>query len=53
MQQGINPEQQNWESQSEIQVGKLTIWVRKFEIITEFTIYLFHQNRLASSYDGC
>ena len=25
-----------WESQSGIRVGKLTIWVRSFEIITEF-----------------
>ena len=36
-----------WESQSGIWVGKLTIWVRSFEII-----YQFHQNRLASPYDG-
>ena len=26
-----------WESQSEIYIGKLTIWVRSFEIITKFT----------------
>ena len=35
-----------WESQSGIWVGKFTIWVRSFEI------YQFHQNWLASPYDG-
>ena len=39
-----------WESQSGIQVGNLTIWVRSFErkIITVHQVYQFHQNRLAS-----
>ena len=35
-----------WESQSGIRVGKLTIWVRSFEIDQ------FHQNREATPYDG-
>ena len=44
-----------WESQSGIQVGKLAIWVRSFEtkIITVCQVYQFHQNRLASPYNGC
>ena len=39
-----------WKSQSGIQVGNLTIWVRSFErkIITVHQVYQFHQNRLAS-----
>ena len=35
-----------WESQSAIWVGKLTIWVRSFEVIESyFVVYPFHQNR--------
>ena len=44
------------ESQWEIQVGKLIIWVRSFEIKDYNRVhqaYQLHQNRLASSYDGC
>ena len=53
-----------WESQWGILVGKLTIRVRSFEIITKLKqsyikncnrvrqVYQFLQNRLASSYDG-
>ena len=40
-----------WESESEMQVGKLTI--RERLLLSEFIqIYQFHQNRLASTYDG-
>ena len=42
-----------WESQSQIQVGMLTIQVRSFEIETRVhQVYQFHQNRLAGPYDG-
>ena len=48
----INPKEQDCENQCGILVGKLTIWVRLFEIIitTEnynraHQIYQFHQNR--------
>ena len=36
-----------WESQSGIQLGKLTFWVRSFEIeiITVHQVDQFHQNR--------
>ena len=37
-----------WESQSGIQVGKLTIWQRSFEI---HQVYQFHQNSLACLYN--
>ena len=45
-----------WESQSEIQGEKLTIWVRLLE--TEkcnraHQFYPFHKSKLASLYDGC
>ena len=40
-----------WESQSGIQVGKLTIWVRSFEITTVNHVYQLQQNRLACPYD--
>ena len=43
-----------WEPQWVIRVGKLIIWERSFEIkiTTVHQAYLFHQNRLASPYDG-
>ena len=45
-----------WEPQSEIRLGKLTIWVRSFEIKNNYNrvhqVYQFHQSRLASPYDG-
>ena len=47
-----------WESQSGICIGKLTIWVRSFEIIAVLLqsspgqVDQFHQNRWASPYDG-
>ena len=46
-----------WGSQSGIGVGKLTIWVRSFEIKKKYNwvqlVYQFHQNEFASPYDGC
>ena len=43
-----------WQSQSGITVGKLTIWVRSFEIENHkvHQVYQFHQNKLTSTYDG-
>ena len=41
------------ESQSGIWVGKLMIWVMLFKIINRVhQVYQFHQNKLASPYDG-
>ena len=50
-----NPKEQDCESQFGINVRKLTIWVRSFEIHYDrvHQVYQFHQNRLASSYDRC
>ena len=39
-----------WVSRSWIRVGKLTISVRSFNRVDQ--LYRFHQNRLASPYDG-
>ena len=42
-----------WESQSGIQVGKLTIWVRSFDknCNRAHQVYQFHQNGLANPYE--
>ena len=43
-----------WESESGIQVGKLTIWMMSLEIESYnrvHQVYKFHQNRLASPYN--
>ena len=48
--EGRNSKEQDFESQSGIQVGKLTICVRTFEI--KHQVNQFHQNSLASPYDG-
>ena len=48
----INPKEQNYENQSGIRVGKLTTWVRSFEIYNRVhQVDQFHQNRKASPYD--
>ena len=43
---------QKWHSESIILVGKLIIWVRKFEVEKLKKVYQFHQNRFASLYTG-
>ena len=40
-----------WESQSEIPVGKLTIWVRSFETKNCNRAHQVYQKRLISPYD--